>query len=108
MAEVQVPRLPLEVARDQAVALFSRAGAMLLQAMIDRFGSEETYRIVYPYFKQLGKEIAALAICRDAMRDVGGFLLCRNFGCSDGGIAGILDDATQASRIHLCRQAGRE
>jgi hypothetical protein len=61
MAEVQVPRLPLEVARDQAVALFSRAGAMLLQVLVDRYGSEETYKIIYPYFKQMGKDIAALA-----------------------------------------------
>ncbi len=55
MAEVKVPRLPLEVARDQAVALFSRAGAMLLQVLVDRYGSEETYKIIYPYFKQRGK-----------------------------------------------------
>jgi hypothetical protein len=61
MAEVQVPRLPLDVARDQAVALFSRAGAMLLQILVDRYGSEETYKIIYPYFKQMGKDIAALA-----------------------------------------------
>ena len=61
MAEVQVPRLPPEMAREQAVALFSRAGAMLMQALIDRFGSEETYKIIYPYFKQMGRDIAALA-----------------------------------------------
>ena len=61
MAEVQVPRLPPEVAHQQAVALLSRAAAMLMQAMVDRFGSEETYRIIYPYFKQLGKEMAPLA-----------------------------------------------
>jgi hypothetical protein len=61
MAEVQVLRLPPEVAHQQAVALLSRAAAMLMQAMIDRFGSEETYRIIYPYFKQMGKEMASLA-----------------------------------------------
>ena len=61
MAEVQVPRLPPEVAHQQAVALLSRAAAMLMQAMVDRFGSEETYRIIYPYFKQMGKEMASLA-----------------------------------------------
>ena len=61
MAEVQVPRLPPEVAHQQAVILLSRAAAMLMQAMVDRFGSEETYRTIYPYFKQMGKEMASLA-----------------------------------------------
>jgi hypothetical protein len=61
MTEVEVPQLPPEVARQQAVALLSRAGAALLQALVDRFGSEEAQRIVYPAFKQLGREVAALA-----------------------------------------------
>ena len=61
MTEVEVPQLPPEVARQQAVALLSRAGAALLQALVDRFGSEEAQRIIYPAFKQLGREVAALA-----------------------------------------------
>ena len=61
MAEVQVPQLPPEVAHQQAVALLGRAAAALLQALVDRFGSEEAQKIIYPHFKQLGKEMAALA-----------------------------------------------
>jgi hypothetical protein len=61
MAEVQVPQLPPEVAHQQAVALLGRAAAALLQALVDTFGSEEAQKIIYPYFKQLGKEMAALA-----------------------------------------------
>jgi hypothetical protein len=61
MAEVQVPQLAREVAHQQAVALLGRAAAALLQALVDRFGSEEAQKIIYPYFKQLGKEMAALA-----------------------------------------------
>ena len=61
MAEVQVPRLPPEVAHQQAVVLLGQAAAMLMQAMVDRFGSEETQKIIYPSLKQLGKEIASLA-----------------------------------------------
>jgi len=61
MAEVQVPRLSPEVAHQQAVALLGRAAAMLMQAMVDRFGSEETHKIIYPYFKRMGKEMASLA-----------------------------------------------
>ncbi len=61
MAEVQVPQLPPQVAHQQAVVLLGRATAVLMQAMVDRFGSEETQKIVYPSLKQLGKEIASLA-----------------------------------------------
>ena len=61
MAEVQVPRLPPEMAHQQAVVLLGRATAVLMQAMVDRFGSEETRKIIYPSLKQLGKEIASLA-----------------------------------------------
>jgi hypothetical protein len=60
-AEVQVPRLPSHVAHRQAVAFLGRAAAALLQALVDRFGSEETQKIIYPYLKQMGKEMAALA-----------------------------------------------
>jgi len=61
MAEVQVPQLPPQVAHQQAVVLLGRATAVLMQAMVDRFGPEETRKIVYPSLKQLGKEIASLA-----------------------------------------------
>ena len=61
MTEVEVPQLPPEVARQQAVALLSRAGAALLQVLVDKFGSEEAQRMIYPAFKQLGREVAALA-----------------------------------------------
>jgi len=61
MAEVQVPRLPPEVAHQQAVVLLGQAAAMLMQAMVDRFGSEETQKIIYPSLKRLGKEMAAIA-----------------------------------------------
>jgi hypothetical protein len=61
MAEVQVPRLPRAVAHQQAVALLGMAAAALLQALVDRFGSEEAQKIIYPYFKQMGKGMAALA-----------------------------------------------
>jgi hypothetical protein len=61
MAEVQVPRLPSQMAHQQAVVLMGQAAAGLMQAMVDRFGSEETQKIIYPSLKQLGKEIASLA-----------------------------------------------
>jgi hypothetical protein len=61
MAEVQVPRLPRQVAHQQAVSLLGRAAAALLQALVDRFGAEEAHKIAYPYLKQVGREMAALA-----------------------------------------------
>ncbi|KPJ51472.1 MAG: hypothetical protein AMJ38_00405 [Dehalococcoidia bacterium DG_22] len=61
MAEVQVPRLPPQMAHQQAVVLLGRAAAALMQAMVDRFGSEETQKIIYASLKQLGREIASLA-----------------------------------------------
>jgi hypothetical protein len=61
MAEVQVPQLPREVAHQQAVALLGKAAAALLQALVDRFGAEEAQRIIYPAFKQMGKEMGAMA-----------------------------------------------
>jgi hypothetical protein len=61
MVKVQVPRLPPEVAHQQAVVLLGQAAAMLMQAIVDRFGPEETQRIIYPSLKRLGKEIASAA-----------------------------------------------
>jgi hypothetical protein len=36
-------------------------GAMMVQAMVDKFGSKETQQIIYPRLREMGKRMAAMA-----------------------------------------------
>lgn len=61
MAELKVPQLPPEMAHEQIVAIMGTRDAMILQTLLDKFGSEEAQKMIYPRLKEMGKQMAAMA-----------------------------------------------
>jgi hypothetical protein len=61
MAELKIPQVPPEMAHEQIVATMGRRDAMILQTLVDKFGSEEAQKMIYPRLKEMGKEVAAMA-----------------------------------------------
>ena len=61
MVELIVPQIPPEMAHEQIVTAQGTMSAMILQAMVDKFGSKETQKMIYPYLKQMGKQMAGMA-----------------------------------------------
>lgn len=61
MAELKIPQLPTEMAHEQIIATMGRRDAIILQALVDKFGSEGAQKMIYPRLKEMGKEIAAMA-----------------------------------------------
>lgn len=55
MAKVKRPQLTPREAQEMGLKSLGWECATLLQAMIDKLGPEETQRVIYPYFKELGK-----------------------------------------------------
>jgi hypothetical protein len=61
MVELIVPQIPPEMAHEQIVTAQGTMSAMILQAMVDKLGSEEAQKLIYPYLKQMGKQMAGMA-----------------------------------------------
>jgi len=61
MAELKVPQLPPEMAHERVVAVMGRRDGMILQTIVDKFGSEEAQKMIYPRLKEMGKQMAAMA-----------------------------------------------
>ena len=61
MVELKVPQIPSEMAHEQAMTALGTMSAMIVQAMVDKFGSKETQKIIYPRLKEMGKQMAAMA-----------------------------------------------
>jgi len=61
MAELKVPQLPAEMAHAQIVTVMGTRDAMILQTLVDRFGSKEAQKMIYPRLKEMGKQMAAMA-----------------------------------------------
>ena len=61
MAELQIPEIPSEMAHEQILLAMGRRDAMIIQAMVDKFGSEKTQKMIYPRLKEMGKEMGAMA-----------------------------------------------
>jgi hypothetical protein len=61
MVELKVPQIPPEMAHEQVVTTLGTMSAMILQAIVDKFGSNEAQKIIYPYLKQMGKQMAGMA-----------------------------------------------
>lgn len=61
MVELKVPKLPPEMAHEQIVAAMGGRDAMILQTVVDKFGSEEAQKMIYPRLKEMGKQMAAMA-----------------------------------------------
>jgi len=61
MVELKVPQIPIEMAHERVMTSMGIMSATIIQAMVDKFGSEETQRIIYPRLKEMGKQMAARA-----------------------------------------------
>jgi len=61
MGELIVPQIPPEVAHEQIVTALGTMSAMILQSIVDKFGSKEAQKMIYPYLKQMGKQMAGMA-----------------------------------------------
>jgi predicted ArsR family transcriptional regulator len=61
MAELKIPQLPPEMAHEQVVTAMGRRDAMILQTLVDKFGSEEAQKMIYARLKEMGKQMAAIA-----------------------------------------------
>ncbi len=61
MAELTVPQLPPEMAHQQALTAMGGLYAAALRALVDKFGSEDALKMLDPYLKAIGKEMAAIA-----------------------------------------------
>jgi hypothetical protein len=60
MVELKVPQIPPEMAHEQIVTIMGTMSAMILQSIVDKFGSKEAQKMIYPYLKQMGKQMAGM------------------------------------------------
>jgi len=61
MVELKVPQIPPDMAHEQLVKSMGARDAMILQTLVDKFGSAEAQRMIYPRLKEMGKQMAAMA-----------------------------------------------
>jgi hypothetical protein len=61
MADLKVPQVPPAMAHEQVVTTLGTMSAMILQAIVDKFGSKEAQKMIYPYLKKMGKQMAGMA-----------------------------------------------
>jgi hypothetical protein len=61
MAELKVPQVPPEMAHEQVVKAMGTRDAMILQTIVDQFGSEKAQKMIYPRLKEMGKQMVAMA-----------------------------------------------
>jgi hypothetical protein len=61
MANLKVPQVPPEMAHEQVVKAMGTWDALILQLIVDQFGSEKAQKMIYPRLKEMGKQMAAMA-----------------------------------------------
>ena len=61
MSKLEVPKCPPEVAYEQLLILLRDYIATFMQALTDKFGSEEALKFIRPYLIKMGKEMAEVA-----------------------------------------------
>jgi len=61
VSKLEVPKLPPEVSYEQLLVLLRLYIATFMQALTDKFGSEEALKFIRPYLLERGKEMATLA-----------------------------------------------
>ena len=61
MSKLEVPKIPPEVAYEQLLVMFKDYVAAFMQALTDKFGSEEALKFIRPYLLERGKQTAAMA-----------------------------------------------
>jgi hypothetical protein len=61
MAELKIPQLPPEGAHRQALEAMALFSATVVQALVDKFASEEAVKILDPYLKEAGRKMGGMA-----------------------------------------------
>ena len=61
MSKLEVPKIPPEIAYEQLLLLLRDYIATFMQALTDKFGSEEALKFIRPYLIKMGKETAEVA-----------------------------------------------
>ena len=61
MVELKVPQITTEMAHERAMLSLGMVSATVIQAMVEKFGSEETQKMIYPRLKEMGKQMAVRA-----------------------------------------------
>ena len=61
MVELKVPKVPPEMAHEQIITAMGTMNAMILQTIVDKFGSETAQKMIYPRLKEMGKQMAGMA-----------------------------------------------
>jgi len=61
VSKLEVPEIPLEVAYEQLLITFKDYTALFMQALTDKFGSEEALKFIRPYLVEYGKRMAEAA-----------------------------------------------
>ena len=61
MSKLEVPKIPPEVAYEQLLIMLKDYIATFMQALTDKFGSEEAQKFIRPYLIKMGKEMAEVA-----------------------------------------------
>jgi hypothetical protein len=61
MVELKVPQIPPEMAHEQIITAMGTMEAMILQTIVEKFGSEEAQKMIYPRLKEMGKQMAGMA-----------------------------------------------
>jgi hypothetical protein len=61
MVELKVPQVPPEMAHEQIITAMGTMNAMVLQTIVDKFGSKEAQKMIYPRLKEMGKQMAGMA-----------------------------------------------
>jgi predicted hydrocarbon binding protein len=59
--ELPVPQLPPKMAHEQGVFSTGAMTAMIIQSIVDKYGSCEAQKMIYPRLKEFGKQFAAQA-----------------------------------------------
>jgi len=61
VSKLEVPKIPPEIAYEQLLTMFKDYTAIFMQALTDKFGSEEALKFIRPYLVEHGKRLAEVA-----------------------------------------------
>jgi hypothetical protein len=61
VSKLEVPEIPPEIAYEQLLISFKDCIATFMQALTDKFGSEEALKFIRPYLVKMGKEMTEVS-----------------------------------------------
>jgi hypothetical protein len=61
VVELKIPQVPPEMTHELAVTFLGTMSSTILKSIVDKFGSKEAQKMIYPHLKEMGKQMAAMA-----------------------------------------------